>query len=154
MTQSEPSAKSSGRYRWLLISSLAVNLVVLGVIGGFLIRGPDMKPRSSDAMPLLYREMPAEFRKSLREEFKANREKMSVSRREIGELRTQLIDALEAENFDIANVEALMGRYSEITRNIQASAQSALLEAIRRMDPEDRAEYASNLRKPRKRKNR
>lgn len=139
---------------WLLVGSLALNLLIVGLIVGALAsKGgrPDRKFGPPEAgIPLVFRALPEGSRDAARAELKQFRDSEKDRRREMRALRDGLIAALEAEPFDAASVQALVDRQTGLIADVQSSVGTILLDTITEMSPAERAQYASNLRAPKK----
>lgn len=134
--------------RWLRIVfgvSLALNLLVIGLVGGMLVRfggPPGASPMSRSAGTVLFRELPQEHRDEMRRDMRAlmrsNGIPMSGRADEIAAL-------LRAETLDVAAMQALMDVEFDRLNGIQSGVQRAWLERIEAMTPEQRAAYADRV---------
>ena len=149
---SDPASRTPSR--WLkvaLVVSLALNLLVIGaMIGAALGAGrPGERIRS---------EVPREFGRSPLVSALEREDRRAVGRelmREAGPLRQnrtdlrarfdRLLDALRAEPFDRAAVEALLSEQREAGARRLELAEAALLSRLAAMSPEARAAYAERL---------
>ena len=134
--------------RWpkiLLGVSLALNLLVLGVVGGAIWRfgGPhDMRsaPRSIGAA--MFHELPREDRRALRE----GSSKGHADRRVRQQAEAKAVDAaLRATPFDRAALETVLEGQSSQRAHFQKSVQDAWLDRIAGMSTTERLAYAERL---------
>ena len=95
--------------------------------------------------------LPKEHRDALREQLVSRRGELRANRAAIKEMRGQMIEALQAEPFDIAVIEDILQRQRERFLALGVLAHSALLERIEMLTPEERAIYVKALkRQPRR----
>ncbi|MEL6582867.1 MAG: periplasmic heavy metal sensor [Pseudomonadota bacterium] len=141
------SKTTLGRWRWVLIPSLALNLIIVGFATGFVLRDPDERrggPPMAPAVMTLLRALPSDVQADLRENARAAfgrgnwQDRMARSENE----RSALISALRAEPFDRAQVaDVLDGRRNALTENYE-TLQSVLLDRLEALSTEDRAAIA------------
>lgn len=154
MTDQTVSPPPAPRRAWLrraLVGSLCVNLLLLGVMGGAILRhgGPPAPPPAGiDPMSLMrvMRNLPDDQRDEAREILRAHRPKYEASRPARIASRRAIAEALEAEPFDGAALGAALdvarrseaeGReviddaFVEFAARLPASARRALAEEIR-----------------------
>ena len=153
MTQ-EPNPKR----RWptfLLIASLAVNLIVIGSLVGFAIRGPESRGIGPHAMPnaiSLLRATPDNHRDGLRDAFRAQRDSIRGFRENIGTVRGQFLAAVESDPLDREKLKTLLEQHAKIEQQISSRGHIVLLEVISGMNAEDRKIFAENAREMTKRR--
>lgn len=151
---SEPH-KSPRWRKWLLIGSLALNALIIFLLVGAMLRGPDMRYRNSTpsaGLPGVMRALPKPYQHQLRDAFRDKKADHKAIRQEFAGLRRELAETLTAADFDIDKVSALMDRHRAITEQIAGNGRALLLQTISEMSAEDRAEFAENLTKKRRRK--
>ena len=93
--------------RWVLIGSLAMNVLVVGLVIGAAFRQPFQLPQtlhSNGGMRALVRAMPDEARGALRDRARDRKEYSAALRKQSRELGRELVEALRAEPFDMAAV--------------------------------------------------
>lgn len=140
-------ARRPGWLRWLLLVSLALNLLVAGVVVGHLFGdGPDRRVPRADQMggPLTFalsKEDRREIGKSLRREYREGR----PSRSQIAADYRSVIDTLRADPFDRARLEEVFARQLTSATSRIAIGQRLLLERIEGMDTADRRAFADRL---------
>lgn len=140
----ETSAKPPRRWtRWLLFGSLALNLLVVGLIAGAALRmsGWGIGPPVRGLGPALYRELPREDRRALRQTLRtAGGDAMSP-----GDQARLLSAALRAEPFDPDALEALINQQAEALQLYQFEVQRKWLAQVAEMSPAERNAYADRL---------
>lgn len=129
--------------------SLAVNLLILGLVGGALLAvGPG---RSGDDDPRLRTLGLGPFAIALSREDRAavtdriDRDALRAERRALGGNLVQLRDAIVAEPFDRAAAEAALERSRLAASALQGLGHAALLDQVETMDAAERADLAERL---------
>ncbi len=133
--------------RWmpiLLTVSLAVNLLVVGVILGTTLRfrGGDHARVPPGFGFALYHALPKEDRKAMRGELSALRSKGSNRR---SQDFSALSQALQVMPFDPAAVQALLDQQSQATADLQAALHQQWLAQVTAMTDGERQIYAERL---------
>ncbi len=150
MPQTETSVTLPVRrsMRYLLIGSLALNLLVLGIIGGAVIRGPGGfgGPRGVDlALGPIVEALAPEDRQAIRTQLRAN-DMLRQHPRQIREaLATALQAALRAEPYDPAAIEAALSIQQNRLVAVQTAGQQVLVARIGLMTPQARLAFADRL---------
>lgn len=138
--------------RLTLIGSLTLNLLVVGIVAGAVIRGPFLAGRdaSEGALPLraIHGALPEGERRALRRDLIGKRATFRGSRRELRALRADLATAV-ADPYDRAAVEAVFARYQAVLRRTEAVAFETVLTRLDGMDAAARAAFAERLTAPR-----
>ena len=137
----------------LLVASLVLNIAVLGLIAGLALRGPTGAARPgnlpSDGLIGMHRALPDGPRRAVRREFFARREELGDMRHQSEQLRKALPELVEAEPVDIGAVRENLQAQRGVLANFGDQAMDVLVAGIEKMTPEERAEFAANLRAPR-----
>lgn len=150
MTQSPDTGKTPrklGSLRWILLPSLAINLLVLGLfVGHLVVDEPDRKVPRVDRMsgPLTFalsHEDRREIGKALRKEYRDAR----PTRAEVRAEYQSVIAALQAEPYDRAALEAVFAAQLAGATERVAIGQKLLLTRIAAMTPDQRQEFAARL---------
>lgn len=133
--------------RWmpvLLVISLAVNLLVAGVVLGTVLRfkGGDHARIPPGFGAALYHAMPKDDRKALRGELSGLRTKGASGR---VQNFSELLEALQAVPFDPETVEALLQQQTETTLNLQGAMQQKWLTYVTELTDGERQIYAERL---------
>ncbi len=147
----------SGRWRtWLLVGSLALNLLVIGSLAGIALKGGPAGPVNSRGGPeglrMMFQALPETQRDTLRAQFRARETDFRSTRREFGRIRSAMLEVLARDPFDQAAFSALMDEQSNMMRRTTREGQSIFLQVIEDMSPAERQQFAENLRKPRHRR--
>lgn len=156
----QPQPRLGRRLKIVLAVSLALNLLFVGLIAGAAFRfggkggshGPNLQSYGAPYM----RALPREQRKMMSETLRA--EGLMPSRAERRRFYQDVLEALRAETFDPASVEAAMINQRDVVSGVQTAAQNAWLKVVSDMSPAERLVYADALeerleRGPRRRKN-
>ncbi|MEX0305924.1 MAG: periplasmic heavy metal sensor [Ruegeria sp.] len=128
----------------LLVVSLALNLLIVGVVLGAALRfkGKDHAAAPPGFGPALYYALPKSDRKALRGELSSLRGKGSHRRKQDFSALSQ---ALRGVPFDPAEVETLLNKQSKATADLQAALHQQWLAQISAMSDEEREVYADRL---------
>jgi uncharacterized membrane protein len=132
--------------RWLLVASLALNLLLVGVaVGAFF--GPagrdGQMPRDS-VLPYVQAFEPRE-RRALGRDLRARMRAAGIDRSARRDGYRDAVQLLRAEPFDAAAFEALLQRQFAAAARLQSEGRAALIERLSGMKPEARAAYAARL---------
>lgn len=151
MTDPQQSAPKPRRRwtRWLLIGSLALNLLVIGALVGFAVRGPGPKLGAAPALPgalTLLRAVPDSHRGVVRDALHDHRETLRAQRRDVDALRKAFLDAIEKDPLDKAELERLLAGFGDIESGISTRGRTILLQVVLGMDHAARLELADKAR--------
>jgi uncharacterized membrane protein len=138
------------KLRLALICSLVLNVIIISAIAGFLLNGTKRhQPRGEMGgdMRILFRELPAEFRKSVNDSFETQRRALKDDRDSLREVRRKIVAALEDPDFAADDLKTLLTEHANLLVGMQQASQSILVDAIAKMTPEQRIEYAKTLRR-------
>ena len=145
VSQSAPMRRS---LRFLLIGSLAVNLLVLGLVAGAIIRGPDgfRAPRGVNlALGPIVQALDIEDREAIRADLRGRDALQLRPLRDRNALISALLLALRAETYDPAAVEAALKVPRDRALAVQQAVQLSLLNRISAMTPAARLAFADRL---------
>ena len=145
MTTPSQKPRSGRGIKIALALSLALNLLVAGVVAGGMLRArmqPDAAPR--DMAFALWGALPDDLRDDLRGQFARVRPDRDDARAHRATQAAALSAALRAETFDPAQLDALLG---DIDRREMRAAQmrAALVAAIAELSPQERQALAQNF---------
>lgn len=135
---------------WLRLvfgASLALNLLVLGLVGGAILRfgGPSgMRPPPRTIGAMLYRELPREDRRALRNDAANAHDKRPLRRQD--EIRA-VGAALRISPFDVAAMAELLARHGEQHAAFNAAVHKAWINRVSGMSDAERLAYADRLEK-------
>lgn len=145
-----PDGPRAGRGRtWLLYGSLALNLLVLGVVVGAVVTGgPKGGPGGRvviDSPSALIRALEPEARDALRDQLAADRPERSSRVLESARRSRVLLGALRADPFDPTTFEAALTAQSEALDARNRAGRNALFEVVRGMSVAERQAYADRV---------
>jgi uncharacterized membrane protein len=143
-----PKPETTGRLvKLLLVVSLGINLAIGGLALGLWAFDKPKRPQSPDAVAFLTFALPQEHRDALRKQLVSRRAELRSNRAAIRDLRLKMIEALQAEPFDITAVADILERQRARFLTLGELAHSALLERIGMLTPEERALYVESLKR-------
>ncbi|SHI64114.1 periplasmic heavy metal sensor [Wenxinia saemankumensis] len=147
MTDTPPPRRRLRLSRVVLVLSLALNLLVAGLILGAVLRGnpPGGRPGVELAVGPLLDALPPERRDGIRARLRGDDDLRRFDRGARREAMRAFAGALTAEPFDPDAVEALLAAQGARLRGLQDAAQDAFLAELAQMGPEERAAYARRL---------
>ena len=142
-------ARLEGRWvGWVLIVSLAVNLFLAGIVGMRYWR-EHFRPQPDRAMmgPVgrITQGLPESGRAKVRATMDAKREQYREQGREFRRARSEAMQALAAEPFDRAKVDAAFAEARRRADSMSAIMQTALIEASAQLTPEERKAFRERL---------
>ncbi len=132
--------------RWLLVASLGLNLLLLGLAAGAVLRGPPDRFGAGPALGYYAHALPDPYRRDLGRELRASRGDWAPTRDALRDQRLAFAAALTADPYDQDRVEALLAEEQTFASSLGARARNLLAAQIARMDPEARAAFAERLR--------
>lgn len=148
---SPPSAPRTRRWvRATLIASLALNLMILGVIGGAVLGnwgGPSRATPGEAAYGPYARALSDEDRAALRLEMRAAAPRLRENRTVVRQGFRDLLDALRAEPYAPSRVAAILEAQETRVRDHGQIWRGLMLQRLDTMTPEDRAAFADRLEK-------
>ncbi|MEL7026011.1 MAG: periplasmic heavy metal sensor [Pseudomonadota bacterium] len=144
-----PPTRSPGWMRLVLIVSLAVNLLIVGMVGGAVLSGGGPgggrdAARDTRGSPFIRALEPDERRQVMRDMVRGSRE-LRESRETLRVRFDALLVAIRAEDFDKAEVETLLQQQREISQKRNQLGELAILERVSKMSLEERRAYADRL---------
>lgn len=140
----------SGRWmRLILVASLALNLLVVGAVGGVLImsggKHPHHAPGFDRAGGPMTRALSHEDRREIGRQMRAAYRDGRPGRTAQREALDGLITALRADPFERAVVQSRMSEMRNLMRDRLELGETLLLDRLEAMSPQERAEYADRL---------
>lgn len=147
MTASPPPADPRW-LRWLLAASLALNLLVLGLVAGEALRhGPPAGgPRPTElALGPLARALEEGDRRAILEDLRGRPELDPLGRRERGQAFADILAAVRAEPFDEGRLREAMARQSARVEAAQQATQDAVVARLSALTPREREAFADRL---------
>ncbi len=152
-TQPGPPAAGGRTPRWLkltLVASLAVNLLLVGLIVGAALRRPDDGAirGPSDELRDMARALPPRQRAALAAEIRRRRDDFHQRRDELEAHRHELAEALAADPYDPEAVAAQLKSIDAFWREIGAEGRAMMTARIEAMTSEERAAFAKAIQAP------
>ncbi len=136
-----------------LVASLALNIAVIGLIGGLALRGPLGEARPGfapgDGLIRMHQALPDNKRRELGRAFFHRRDEMRGTRAEMEQLRQELQTLLVSEPFDMDAVRENLATQSDLLGAVGREALELLTGTIAGLTPEERRIFAENLRQAR-----
>lgn len=141
------SVKHKKALRIVLVGSLAVNLLLVGIIGGSYVRGGGGPPRGFEfQLGPLSAALSHEDRRKIADQIRREVGRSGLSRSQRRTALEQMIGAVEAEPFDSeAFTQVIEGQQSR-TDHVRAAALSSFVNFLSDMTAEERVVFAQNLR--------
>lgn len=138
---------TSRLFRGILIVSLALNLVIVGLVAGAALSGRwDKGPRGFDlaAGPVAAALLP-EDRQAIRDSLRREGSYLRPPRAQIMAQITEILESLRQDTFDSQALE----RFFEVTHQrgetLRRNAQDALIRQVISMTPQERLAFADRL---------
>ncbi|MXU63843.1 periplasmic heavy metal sensor [Oceanomicrobium pacificus] len=153
VAQATETPPPPGNPRWplwlklTLLGSLCLNMVLIGLLAGFALRGPMQRnaaiPPAADTLRLVVSAMPADARGALRRTIR--RDLPDMRRARGGDPRDALVTVLTADPFDPAAMAALFDGQRARAESATAALHGALATRIAELSPEERAAMAERI---------
>ncbi|MBM7069243.1 periplasmic heavy metal sensor [Actibacterium sp. 188UL27-1] len=152
---------AAGSPRWIriaLVASLAVNLLILGAIGGAVLSGkPGPGGRSGDEIRRLGvgpygRALTSEQRAVLRDRMGARRADLSRTGRALRQDFRQTLIVLRADDLDTARLAEMLQRQRAGAQALRDVGQDLMIEVIGQMSVAERRAFADRLEQSQKRR--
>lgn len=142
------------RRRWLLPTlfvSLALNLLIVGIVVGAVLQGgrdkggrPDGPTRSLLGEPFV-RALTPHDRRALGREMLSNREALSENRANLRNRIERFLEALRQENFDREALAGILNEQRQLAVTRQQLGEDLLLMRLEQMSLSERRAYADRL---------
>jgi uncharacterized membrane protein len=147
------NSEDQKRRRWvlpLLFASLAMNLLVVGVILGWLIspgghKRSEIGPVRGLVGEPFVRALPDQQRRAMLRDVMRDAPRIRESRENLRARFEALLGALRADPFDTALVAALLDEQRDVALRRQDIGEGFLLQRLEAMTPEERKTYADRL---------
>lgn len=145
--------RTAGNRRWvypLLFTSLAVNLLIAGIVIGSLASpdrhgGRDFRSVRGYVGEPFVRALPRDERRALFADVVREAPRFREDREQLRARLEGFLDALRSEEFDRSAAEALLQEQQEAMTRRQEVGQQIILDRIDRMSPTERRAYADEL---------
>jgi len=138
---------SGAKAKWLLggaIVSLCLNLFLVGGMIAGRMHGPMGGPEGRGGM--IMATVPSDLKPIIREKLKARGPEFKAERDNIRKIKVQVADALAAEPFDPAKLEAVLADLEKSAGTILHLSQQGLSEIAVELTPEQRQKWAEGWR--------
>lgn len=138
---------SGAKAKWLLggaIASLCLNLFLVGGMIAGRMHGPMGGPEGKGGM--IMATVPPELKDIIREKLKARGPEFQAARNDIRLIKVQVADALAAEPFDAAKLDAALAELEKSAGTILHLSQQGLSKIATELTPEQRHQWAEGWR--------
>lgn len=145
-----PALRASRWTRIALVISLALNLAVIGVAAGTLLR-PEPEPKRGNKDGRIAREfglgpfaraLTKEDRAIIRGQIGKTRGNYKANRGKLRAILTETFDVIRAPELDVARLEALFAAQRDIIGSAQITGQKLLIERLKSMSAKERSAFA------------
>lgn len=139
-----PASAGPGRKRWLLVASLALNLLVLGAFAGAYFFGPRHGPGRWGATPMEFglmhfsRKLPEERRNGVREVLREGRKAAKPLREDLRKAREAAALVLGSPDYTTEKMQAALEQIGVAEDSLRRNGAAVVVKAIERLTPEDR----------------
>jgi len=146
-TPATPPASARG-WRWLLVASLALNLLFIGGLGALWLKGPPGPGHwgpSQTAFGLMRfsRELPPERRDAVRRHLKEARQDLKALRAEVRDARSKASAVLASPDYTPEAMQAALAAVAAADNRVRDSGTSALMKSIGELTAEERQKLAA-----------
>ena len=146
-----PPVSRTPKYSKLLIASLALNLLIVGLIGGALISHRFGRPHGFNlgdpGLRGFMRSLPKDRRDVLRAAGEQSRLSWKPLRQAVQQARAEVDIAMNAVPFDAARVEKSFNDLIAAEATARRAGTAVLISAVSQMTPEERARFQKWRRK-------
>lgn len=144
------SARTSlpASFRWLLVASLALNLLVVGLLIGSVLShgGAGRGPRAMEmTLGPIARALEAEDRHAILHDLHDRPDLRSPDREERGAAFAEIVAAIRSEPFDRARAREAISHQAARVAGVEEAVREALVERLAVMAPTERAAFAGRL---------
>ncbi|MGH1464917.1 MAG: periplasmic heavy metal sensor [Cognatishimia sp.] len=139
--KSEPRAPMRRSIRALLIGSLALNLIIVGLVAGAMLgnkRIGDRPPRDVDLIGAYSRALPQEDRRSLGKALRDHNRVSGFTRNAVQTTLRETLGALRADPFDADKLGVILRKQSSVAFERRDFAQDLLLKRLSAMSDAER----------------
>ncbi|MGE5539368.1 MAG: periplasmic heavy metal sensor [Gemmatimonas sp.] len=147
--------RNGRRWRIALLASVALNLLLAGVIGVWvarpMFRGPAPQPEFGRVIDRMANRLPDSDAAVLRRAYDAHREEIARLGQNVRRTRERVRAALRADPFDAGALAAAMGEMRAARNGVEDAIQSVMREGAAEMSPEGRRTLARGPRGDRER---
>ena len=152
MSETSPPGAGSRRARYILIGSLALNLLFVGAFVGMGFKphgpgGPHHAAREHFGLMGLTRVLPEERRKEVLEQLKKEYEERRPAMEDLHAARHEAADRLAAEPFDRASLEEALANVASREQALRSATVETFLAQAERLSAEERKLLSERWRK-------
>ncbi len=137
--------------KWLLIGSLALNMVLIGLIGGAGLKSRQGSARMDVGIGPITQFLTPDDRKAIGKSLRGRNDGRGPNRRDDKAFSEALVNALRADPFDRGAAEAAISQRRERGRNAGELVEAAFLDRLAEMSLDAREILAKRIEAPRKR---
>ena len=134
--------------RWpklLLILSLVLNVIVIGVFAGHLMKPKETGRGADNQINWIIRLVPEAQRDATKAHFREIRDEVRAAYMQRGDHLTAIAQAIRAEPFSVEGLEAALQTRRDGSQARQVIVQSQLVTLLEGFTDAERAEFANNL---------
>lgn len=131
-----------------LLVSAALNIALISFMAGRLAGGAPLRPEGPMGQGRALERATPQVREMVRDAFVARRDEIAPQRTEAGERRRALRDAILAEPFDRARVEAAFAAFRDAQSALQKSQGSVVIDVLAKLPLEERKTLIEALAAP------
>lgn len=155
MSTAAPATPSAPKYSKLLIASLALNLLILGLIGGAVFSHRFGRPHEfhlgDPGFRGFMRSLPKDRRELLRSAGEQGRQTWRPLRQAVQQARAEVDLAMSAVPFDASRAEKSLNELIAAEATARRAGTAVLLSAVSKMTPEERVSFQKWRRKHQRR---
>jgi uncharacterized membrane protein len=143
-----------GWMKYLLIASLALNLLIIGVVAGRMMawrHGYGPRDMGEFGLMRFSHTLSSEQRDTVHDMIKDGRVRAKPLRENVREARKAFVDAIASETFDKATVDAAAQRLSEAEKALRAARLDIFSATASKLTPDERKAYRAWVAEYRKR---
>ena len=149
-SQTSSPQQKSRLCKIVLVTSLALNIAIIGAVGGAFLRfgkdGPRGKPKFDTVAGSVYiRALTREDRRKLGQDMRKKYAARSSTRDSLDVRFEDALRLLRSDNFDVAAFNDVMEQHSTISKSRQSDARTMLVNHISAMSLVERSAYADRL---------
>lgn len=144
----QPRAPMRRSLRVVLFASLAVNLIVLGLVAGAVFgnkRGGDKPPRDADFVGAYTRALPNEDRRAIGRAIRDYHRNSGITRESARNEFQQMLLLIRTTPFDAEAMKARLSVQAQSAFDRREAAQALWLERVTAMTDAERQDYADQI---------
>ena len=135
----------SAPLRWVLVVSLALNLLVAGLVVGAALRDDGPRRHMEIGPGPLAKALSEADRRAILAELRERPGVGPPGREERRQAMAEVLAALRTEPFDRERAEAALASQAERLATVERAIQDAMIARVASMSPEERAAFADRL---------